>query len=58
MAHSFGGETRRKVVIIGAGIIGAATALALLHRGYRVTVVDPRSPGHGASCGNAATIAN
>jgi glycine/D-amino acid oxidase-like deaminating enzyme len=66
MAHTFGGETRRpganggarKVVIIGAGIIGVATALALLHRGYRVTVVDPRSPGHGASCGNAATIAN
>jgi D-amino-acid dehydrogenase len=35
-----------------------ACALALLRNGYRVTVVDPREPGHGASWGNAATIAN
>ena len=66
MAHAFGGETRstgsnggaKTVVIIGAGIIGMASALALLRNGYRVTVVDPREPGHGASWGNAATIAN
>jgi glycine/D-amino acid oxidase-like deaminating enzyme len=52
--HDAGGKT---VVIIGAGIIGMATALALQRHGYRVAVVDPRPPGHGASCGNAATIA-
>jgi D-amino-acid dehydrogenase len=66
MARVSGKETRRgasaegtkTVVIIGAGIIGTATALTLLSRGYQVTIVDPRSPGTGASCGSAATIAN
>jgi D-amino-acid dehydrogenase len=48
----------KTAIIVGAGIVGMSTALALLRHGYRVTVVDPRPPGHGASCGNAATIAN
>jgi glycine/D-amino acid oxidase-like deaminating enzyme len=48
----------KTVVIIGGGIIGMSTALWLLRHGHKVTVVDPRAPGHGASCGNAATIAN
>jgi D-amino-acid dehydrogenase len=52
------GARVKTVVIIGAGVIGMATALALQRHGYRVTVVDPRPPGRGASCGNAATIAN
>src|SRR5262249_24002622 len=66
MARVSGTETRRgastgdtrTVVIVGAGIIGAATALTLSSRGHRVTIVDPRSPGEAASCGSAATIAN
>ncbi len=48
----------KTVVIIGGGIIGMATALSLLRHAHRVTVIDPRPPGHGASCGNAAIIAN
>ena len=48
----------KTVVIIGGGIIGMATALSLVRHGHRVTVIDPRPPGHGASCGNAAIIAN
>jgi glycine/D-amino acid oxidase-like deaminating enzyme len=33
-------------VVIGAGVAGAATALALLRRGLEVTLVDAREPGH------------
>ncbi len=42
------------VVVIGAGVAGACTALALLADGYCVTVVDPRAAGgdHAASYGN------
>lgn len=44
------------VAVIGAGIIGAATALALAEAGHEVTVIDP-APGQGASFGNAGAIA-
>lgn len=44
------------IAVIGAGIIGAATALALAEAGHRVTVIDP-APGSGASFGNAGAIA-
>ncbi len=33
-------------VVIGAGIAGASTALALARRGLAVTLVDAREPGH------------
>jgi D-amino-acid dehydrogenase len=33
------------VVVIGAGIVGAATALELLRDGHRVTIVEPGDPG-------------
>jgi len=37
------------VVIVGAGIVGAASALALARAGCRVTVVEERFPGGGAT---------
>jgi glycine oxidase len=37
------------VLVIGAGVIGASIADAVASRGARVTVVDMRSPGRGAS---------
>lgn len=43
----------RKVAIIGAGIVGACTALMLQRRGHAVTIIDPKPPGEGASFGNA-----
>jgi len=45
------------VVIIGAGIIGISIADALAQRGARVTVLDMRSPGRGASHASAGILA-
>ena len=44
-------------VIVGAGIVGAATALNLQRRGFEVTIVDAQPPGEGASFGNAGITA-
>lgn len=48
------------VVVIGAGLIGAHTAVQLVERGLRVMLVDPASPGgeQAASYGNAAWISS
>lgn len=43
----------KKVAVIGAGIVGACTALMLQRRGHSVTLIDPKPPGEGASFGNA-----
>jgi glycine/D-amino acid oxidase-like deaminating enzyme len=45
------------VAIIGAGVIGLATALRLLDDGREVLLIDPNEAGSGASFGNAGTIA-
>ena len=46
------------VVVIGAGIIGAATALGALREGYRVTILEPGEPGgeQAASYGNGCWL--
>src|SRR5690348_6408945 len=46
------------VVIIGAGIVGAASALELLRDGQRVTIVEPGEPGgeQAASYGNGTLL--
>ncbi|TPI85260.1 FAD-dependent oxidoreductase [Mesorhizobium sp. B2-8-9] len=46
-----------EIAIIGAGIVGLATALRLAGEGREVLVIDPNEPGSGASFGNAGTIA-
>jgi glycine/D-amino acid oxidase-like deaminating enzyme len=46
----------RKVAVVGAGIVGACTALMLQRRGHAVTIVDPKPPGEGASFGNAGCL--
>jgi D-amino-acid dehydrogenase len=45
-------------VVIGAGIIGAATAIELLRDGHRVTLVEPGDPGgeQAASYGNGCWL--
>jgi D-amino-acid dehydrogenase len=46
----------RHVVVIGAGVVGAASAVQLLEAGHRVTILEPGVPGgeQAASFGNAA----
>ncbi|MHA1165755.1 MAG: NAD(P)/FAD-dependent oxidoreductase, partial [Alphaproteobacteria bacterium] len=44
------------VIIIGAGIIGICTALALQEKGFQVSVIDRDEPAEGTSFGNAGVI--
>ncbi|MDX8535032.1 FAD-dependent oxidoreductase [Mesorhizobium sp. VK25A] len=46
-----------EIAIIGAGVVGLATALRLAGEGREVLLIDPNEPGSGASFGNAGTIA-
>ena len=46
----------RKITIIGAGIVGIATASYLRRDGHDVTVVDMRPPGEYCSSGNAGIL--
>ncbi|MFN3276425.1 MAG: NAD(P)/FAD-dependent oxidoreductase [Paracoccus sp. (in: a-proteobacteria)] len=45
------------VIVIGAGVIGLSSALALQARGMQVTVLDREGPAAGASAGNAGAFA-
>lgn len=47
----------RQVSVIGAGVIGVATALQLQRRGFGVTLVDRNEPAEGCSSGNAGILA-
>lgn len=46
-----------RIAVVGAGVVGMTTALALQRQGYRISVYDPREPGLGASYGNAGFLA-
>jgi len=46
----------RHVTVIGAGAVGASTALALRREGYAVTLIDRGEPGMGTSFGNAGVL--
>jgi len=47
---------RTDVIVLGAGIVGVATALHMQARGRAVTLVDRRGPGEETSFGNAGLI--
>ncbi len=32
------------IAVVGGGLVGATTAMALAHRGYQVTLIDRRAP--------------
>lgn len=46
----------RKIIVIGAGIVGSTIALRLLRDGHDVTLLDPDPPGSGTSYGNAGSL--
>ena len=45
-----------RVCVLGAGIVGLATAYALSRAGHDVTVIDRAQPGGGASGGNGSQL--
>jgi D-amino-acid dehydrogenase len=47
-----------KVTVIGAGLVGLASAHALADEGHEVTVLDREGPAAGASRGNAGWLAH
>ncbi len=47
-----------EIAVIGAGVVGLATAHRLAAAGHEVVIADPNDPGSGASYGNAGTIAD
>jgi D-amino-acid dehydrogenase len=48
---------QQDITIIGAGIVGVATALYLQREGHRVTLVERDRPGEATSFGNAGSLA-
>jgi len=48
----------KKVVIVGAGIVGVSTAVWLQRRGFEVTLVDRLGPAEGTSYGNGGILAS
>ncbi|MEM7173165.1 MAG: FAD-binding oxidoreductase [Pseudomonadota bacterium] len=46
----------RKIIVIGAGVVGMSSALFLQRDGHHVTVIDPREPGTATSFGNAGGV--
>lgn len=47
---------RRRVAVIGAGIVGICCARELIDRGFDVEVFDASDPGSGCSFGNAGVL--
>ncbi len=47
---------KRDVIVIGAGVIGLASAYELRKRGAEVTIVEEKEPGWAASHGNAGMV--
>ncbi|WP_417835231.1 NAD(P)/FAD-dependent oxidoreductase [Thalassospira xiamenensis] len=50
-------QSKQHAVVVGSGIVGVNVGLALLKKGYDVTLLDRGEPGMGASFGNAGGIA-
>lgn len=49
---------KKKIAVIGAGIVGVTAALELQRRGYQTTLLDSDSPGSNTSHGNAGVLSD
>jgi D-amino-acid dehydrogenase len=47
---------RYNVIVIGAGVVGLACAVALRRQGHRVTIIDRLPPGEACSFGNSGAM--
>lgn len=52
------GKAADRIVVIGAGIVGASAAIWLQRAGCDVTLIDRQPPGQGTSYGNAGVLAS
>lgn len=50
-------STPKEVIVVGAGIVGVATAIWLQRAGHHVTLLDRKGPAQGTSHGNAGVLA-
>ena len=50
-------DTKKKIAIIGAGIVGVSTAIWLQRDGHDVVLIDKEGPAAGASYGNGGVLA-
>ncbi len=46
----------KEAFVVGAGIVGICTSLALVEKGFKVTVIDREDPADATSYGNAGVI--
>ena len=51
-------EETKTIVVVGAGMVGVATAIWLQRGGHQVTIVDKVGPAGGTSYGNAGVLAS
>lgn len=51
-----GNPSSTAVIVLGAGIVGVSTALALQQRGHAVCLVDRQAPGRATSYGNCGIL--
>lgn len=56
MQFGFSDMENKRVIVVGAGIVGVAAALRLRRRGFAVTLIDRAGPGEATSFGNAGVI--
>jgi D-amino-acid dehydrogenase len=56
MSQSATSGNPQRAFVLGGGIVGACCALALVRRGFDVTLIEKDAPGQAASFGNSASI--